>query len=89
LLQLSGLQSRFAAGAARFLKRPYALSSPSLMPSADRLPVHVKLTGQLGLSEALVKEFGSVESPLFELVKIAFNAFGVTHVQGNSWRRKK
>jgi len=79
--QLSRLQARLSASAARFLKRPLAVGFPSLVPSTDRLPMHVELAGHLGLAQALVKETGGLKSPLLQLVKIAFNAFWVAHAQ--------
>ena len=84
LLQLRRLQSRLAASAARFLERPGSVGFPGLLPPADRLPMHVELPGHLGLAQALVEEFSRFKSPLFQLVKIAFNAFGVTHAQKRS-----
>ena len=43
---------------------------PRLMPAADRLAVDLELTGHLGLAEALVKEFGGLEPPLFEMIML-------------------
>lgn len=81
LLQLGGLQPWLAASAASFLERLGSLRFPGLVPAADRLPVNVKLARDLGLAPAPVEEFGRLESPLFELIKIAFDAFGITHAQ--------
>jgi len=81
LFQLHGLQARFAAGSAGFLKRFGSFVLPGLVPAADRLAVHMEFAGYLGLAQALVEEFGGFESPLFQLIKIAFDAFGITHAQ--------
>ena len=81
LFQLSRLKAWLTASAACLLERPYSVGFPSLMPSADRLPMHIELAGHLGLAQALVEEFGGFKSPPFKFVKIALNAFGVTHAQ--------
>jgi hypothetical protein len=81
LLQLVGLQPGFTTRAAGFLESLSALSFPGLMPPADRLSMNLELAGHLSLAKALVKEFSGFKSPLFELLKIAFNAFGIAHAQ--------
>ncbi len=40
-----------------------------------------KLTRYLSLTQALIEEPGGLETPLFELVKVAFDAFGISHAQ--------
>src|SRR5215471_21037835 len=86
LFQLRRLKAWLTACASRLLERPCSVGFPTLMPSADRLPVHVELAGHLGLAQALVEEFGGFESPPFQLVKITFNAFGITHAPKSSMR---
>ena len=81
LIQLSRLQAWLAASSTCFLERPGSLRLPGLIPPTHRLSVHMKLPGHFGLGEPLVEEFSGLESPLFQLVEIAFNAFGVTHAQ--------
>lgn len=81
LLQLRGLQPRFTACAAGFLKRFGSLAFPGLLPATDRLPMHIQFAGYFGLAPALIEEFGRFKSPLFQLLKIAFDAFGITHAQ--------
>jgi len=81
LLQLDRLQPGFAARSARLLKCLDSLLVPSVIPAADGLPVNVQPSGDLRLAQALTEEPGCLEPPLFELVKIAFDAFGVTHAQ--------
>jgi|SRR5579885_2182579 len=80
-LQLGGLQSWFAASAASFLERLGSLRFPGLMPPADRLPVNVELARYLGLAQAPVEEFGGLETTFFKLLKVAFDAFRITHAQ--------
>ena len=81
LLQLGGLQPRLAASAASFPERFGSLCFPGLMPSTDGLAMNVELAGYLGLAQAPVEEFGSLEPSFFELIEIAFDAFGITHPQ--------
>ena len=83
--QLPGLQPGLAARPVCSLERPGAMFLPGLMPPADRLPVNAQLAGNLGLAEALVKESGGFEPPLFQLIKIAFDAFRITHAQRIAW----
>ena len=81
LLQLGGLQPRFATGPASLEERLGSLFSPRLMPPADRLAVNPKFPGHLPLTEATVKKFCGLESPPFQAVEIAFYAFRIAHVQ--------
>src|ERR1043166_1401369 len=81
LFQVRRFKAWPTACASRLLERPCSVGFPSPMPAADRLPVHVELPGHLGLAQALVEEFGGFESPPLQFVKIAFNAFGITHAQ--------
>ena len=81
LLQLPEQQPRFATGPASLPERLGALCSPRLVPPTDRLAVNPKSPGHLPLSQTTVKESGSLESPLFQAVEIAFYAFGIAHAQ--------
>lgn len=81
LLQLSGLQPRFTASSSRLKERLGSLLPPRLVPPTNGLAVNAKLPRHLPLIQATVKESGSLESPPFQAVEIAFYAFGVTHAQ--------
>jgi hypothetical protein len=81
LFQLCGKQARLAASPTGPFKRLGAIALPSLVPSAGRLAMDVEFAGHLGLAQALVEELGGFEPPLFQLFKIALDAFRITHAQ--------
>lgn len=81
LFQLSWLQSRFATGSSCFLERLGSLLFPRLVPPADGLPMHLQLPGNFALAQAPVKELGGLQSSVFELVKITFDPFWITHAR--------
>src|SRR5881409_3067938 len=81
LLPLVLAQAGFAPGPPDLLERFGPLPFPGLMPAADRLAVHVQSPGHFRLAEAAAKEPSGFKPPLLQLVKIAFDAFGVTHAQ--------
>lgn len=81
LLQLRGLQPRFATGPACLKERLGPLFSPRLVPPADRLAVNPKLAGHLSLTEATVEKSGGLESPPFQAIEIAFYTFWIAHDQ--------
>jgi hypothetical protein len=76
---LDRLQTRFAAGAAGFLKGFSAVVFPRLMPPAHRLTMNPQSTGHLRLAQTLVKKFDGFESSLLQLLEIAFDSFAVSH----------
>jgi hypothetical protein len=51
------------------------------MPPADRLAVHPQAPGYLALMDASIKEPSGFESPPFQFIKIAFDAFRITHAR--------
>ena len=80
-LQLHGLQPRLAACPSGLFKSLDSPIFPCLMPPTDRLAVDLELSRYLRLAQALVKEFSSFESPLFQFIKITFDAFRIPHAQ--------
>ncbi len=85
-LQLDRLQTRFTASACRFAQRLGSVLFSSLMPPADRLAMHAQSSGDLALMEPSVKELGGLESRLFQFIKIAFNAFWISHARSLTLR---
>jgi len=81
LLHLRALQARFTTSSSRLKERLGSLFPPRLVPPTDGLAVNPKSPGHLPLSQTTVKESGSLESPLFQAVEIAFYAFGIAHAQ--------
>ena len=81
LLQLNCLQAGLAARPRRLHQGFGSLFLPSLMPAADRLAVDAQSPGDFPLTEALVKKPGGFEPSPFQLFKITFNAFWITHAQ--------
>ena len=79
LLPLRRQQPGFATSPASLEERLGPLFSPSLVPSTDRLTVNPQLAGHLALTAAAVKELSGFESPPFQVLEIAFNAFWVAH----------
>jgi hypothetical protein len=59
------------------------------MPTADRLAVNAQLPGDFPLMEAPVKKFGGSKPPPFQLCKITFDAFWITHAQKLARRIKR
>ena len=57
-----------------------SLLFPSLMPAADRLTMNAQSSGDLSLMDAPIKKPDSFEPPPFQFIKIAFNAFWISHV---------
>jgi hypothetical protein len=51
------------------------------MPTANRLTVNAQSPGHFPLMAASVEKFGGFEPSPFELFKITFNAFRITHAQ--------
>jgi len=81
LLQLDRLQARFATGPTGSIKRLDALLSPGLVPTTDRLSMHIEFAGHLSLAQTFIKEFGGFEQPMVQLLKIAFDALCITRAQ--------
>jgi len=79
--QLRGLKPGFAARTPSFEEGLGPLSFPNLMPATDRLAVDPQLPGHFALTEAPVEESGRFESPPFQAIEIAFNAFRIAHAQ--------
>ena len=79
--QLNRLQAGFAARPRRLNQRFGSLSLPSLMPTADRLAVDAQSPGDFPLTEASVKKPGGLKPSPFQVFKITFDAFWITHSQ--------
>ncbi len=77
--QVSGLQSRFAPGAAGFLQRPSSALGQLLGPTAHRLPMHLDPPGHFCLWNSLPQQFGGQEAPLFQLFEVSLYPFWVSH----------
>ena len=80
-LQLDRLQAGLAARSCSLAQRLGSLLLPGLMPATDRLAVNAQSPGDLALMETSIKKPGGLESPPFQFIKIAFDAFWVTHAQ--------
>jgi hypothetical protein len=80
-LQLPRQQPGFATGSGGLKERLGSLFPPRLVPPADRLAVDAQFAGHLALTEATIKESSGLESPPFQFIEIAFNAFWVAHAQ--------
>jgi len=81
LRQLNWLQAGLPARPARLHQGFGSLFLPSLMPTADRLAVNPQTSSHFPLREALVKKPGGFKPSPFELFKITFNTFWITHAQ--------
>ncbi len=81
LFQLGGQQPRLATGPTRLMQRTGSCFAPGLVPSTDRLPMNPQLSGDLALTQTPLEKSGSLEPPPFQIIKVAFNAFWVTHAQ--------
>jgi hypothetical protein len=81
LFQLGRQQPRLATGPTCLMQRTGSCFAPSLMPSTDRLPMNPQLSGDLALTQTPLEKSGSLESSPFQIIKVAFNAFWVTHAQ--------
>lgn len=81
LLQLGRLQAGLTTHPCRLTQRLGSLFFPRLMPTADRLAVNAQLSGDLPLMEASIKKPGGFEPSPFELIKITFNTFWISHAQ--------
>lgn len=79
LLQLGRQQPRLATGPAGLTQRTGAGIAPGLVPSTDRLPMNPQLPGDLALTQTPLEKSGSLESPPFQIIKVAFNAFRIAH----------
>lgn len=79
--QLNWLQAGLAARPRRLHQSFGSLFLPGLMPTADRLAVNAQSPSDLPLMEALVKKSGGFKPSPFQLFKIAFDAFWITHAQ--------
>ena len=80
-LQLDRLQAGFTTHSRSLAKRLGSLLFPGLMPAADRLTVNAQSSGDLALVETSVKEPGGFESPPFQFIEIASNAFWISHAR--------
>jgi hypothetical protein len=80
-IQLAWLQAGFTARSRGPAQRLGSLLFPGLMPAAHRLSVHSQSSGDLALMETSIKKPGGFESPPFQFIKIAFDAFWVTHAR--------
>jgi hypothetical protein len=78
-LQLGWLQAGFAPGSGGFGQRLGSLLPPRLMPPTDRLPVNAQSSGHLALTEPSIEQSGRLEPSPFELFKITFDAFWISH----------
>jgi hypothetical protein len=81
LFQLGRQQPRLATGSTRLKQCLGSLFSPCLVPSTDRLPMNLQLSGYLALTQASIKKSGGLKSSPFQSIKITLNAFWVTHAQ--------
>ncbi len=79
LLQLGRQQPRPATSPAGLTQRTGACFAPGLVPPTDRLPMNPQLPGYLALTQTPLEKPGRLESPPFQVIKVAFNAFWVTH----------
>jgi hypothetical protein len=80
-LQLDRLQAGFAARSCGLAQRLGPLLVPGLMPPADRLAMNAQSAGDFALMDASIKKPGRFESPPFQFIEIAFNAFWITHAR--------
>ena len=80
-LQLVRLQSGSSARSCGFAERLGALFLPRLMPAADRLAVNAQSPGHFSLMDTSVKKSGGFEPSLFQFIKIALDAFWITHAR--------
>jgi len=83
--QLGGLQPGSAAHPCGFAQRLGSLLFPGLVPAADRLAMHIQAPGHLALMDASIKKPGGFESSPFQFIKIALDAFWITHAQRLPW----
>jgi hypothetical protein len=81
LFQLHRLQARFTAHLCSLAERLGSLPLPSLVPAADRLAVNAQSPGDLSLMDAPIKKPGGFEPSPFQFIKIAFDAFWISHAQ--------
>ena len=81
LFQLGRHQPRLATGSACLMQRADSLFAPCLVPPTYRLPVNLQPSGYLALTQSSVEKLGGLESPPFQFIKIAFNAFWIAHAQ--------
>lgn len=79
--QLDRLQPGSAARARSLAKRLGALRFPRLMPAADRLAVNPQSPSNFALMESAIKQPGGFEPSLFQFLKIALDAFWITHAR--------
>ena len=77
--QVSGLQPRFAPGAAGFLQSPSSALRHLLGPTVHRLPMHLDPPGHFCLGNSLPQQFGGKEAPLFQLFEVSLYPFWVSH----------
>jgi hypothetical protein len=81
LLQLNWLQTGLTARPCRLNQCLGSLLLPGLVPTADRLAVNSQSSSDFPLMEALIKKPGGSKPSPFELFKITFDAFRVTHAE--------
>src|SRR5512143_2906191 len=81
VFQLGRQQPRLATGPACLKQRAGAFFAPCLVPSTYRLPMNLQPSGDLALTQPPLEKSGGLESPPFQIIKVAFNAFWVTHAQ--------
>ena len=79
--QLDRLQAGSAARSCSLAERLGALRLPRLMPAADRLAVNAQSPSDLSLMESSIKKPGGFEPSLFQFIKIALDAFWITHAR--------
>jgi hypothetical protein len=79
--QLDRLQAGLTACSCGLAERLGPLLFPGLMPAADRLAMNTQSPGDLALMDASIKKPGGFESSAFQFIKIAFDAFGITHAR--------
>ena len=81
LFQLKGLQAGLTARPRRLNQSFGSLLFPRLMPTTDRLAVNTQAPSDLPLMEASIKKPGGFQPSPFELFKITFDTFWITHAQ--------
>ena len=80
-LQLDRLQAGFTARSCGLAERLGALLFPRLMPAADRLAVNAQSPSHFSLTESSIKKPGGFEPSFFQFIKIALDAFWITHAR--------
>jgi len=81
LLKLRRCQARFASGASGMFEGFGSVSFPRRVPAIGRLAMDAQFASHFGLRKPLLEEFGGRQSSPFQLLKVAFDAFGISHAQ--------